>query len=227
MKDPYIQESGTLINKLNISDYHELKQASKDITFGKFLNISNFFSKRCDVDCFKQIHAHIFSDLFDWAGEYRIIQMYKAEDVLDGMSLRFCDPENIEKAVENCINKLNSLDWSSMPLSEKSLTFTNLLLELWKIHPFRDGNTRTTLTFAYHFSNVHDFPLDLPMLLDKLNRTPDENGVNHSIRDKFVLSNYFGSSKFQLAHIFEEAIISGINKKISSLEKNLIDYESR
>lgn len=223
VKDPYIQENGTLINKLNISDYLDLKQAEKDITFSKFLNISDFFSTSCDCNCLKNIHKHIFYDIFDWAGEYRTIQMYKKEDVLDDMSLRFSEPENIENDINNCFLKLNSVDWNSLSLKDKSVTFSSLLLELWKIHPFRDGNTRTTLTFAYHFSNEHDFPLDLPMLLNKLTRTPDENGVNHSIRDKFVLSNYFDGSRRQLAEIFYNSMVSGINKKISKLQQNIED----
>lgn len=223
MNDPYIQENGVLKNKLNILDYTELKQAEKDITFAKFLNISDFFSTSCNSDCLKAIHKHIFSDVFDWAGEYRTIQMYKPEDVLDGMSLQFSEPEDINQKIDDCVSKLNSVDWDSLSLSEKSSTFTNLLLELWKTHPFRDGNTRTTLTFAYHFSNEHNFPIDLSMLLNRLTRTPDENGVNHSIRDKFVLSNYFYSSKIQLANIFQDAMLSGINNKISTLQRNLRD----
>lgn len=221
MKDPYIQQNGTLINKLDILDYSKLKQAEKDITFSKFLNISDFFSTSSNPNCLKKIHNHIFSDIFEWAGEYRTIQMYKKEDVLFDMSLDFEKPENIEESVNTYINELNSIDWNSLSLQEKSSTFTSLLLKLWKVHPFRDGNTRTTLVYAYHFSNEHDFPIDLPILLNKLNRTPDENGVEHSIRDKFVLSNYSSTSKAQLTEIFHEAIVSGINKKISKLQKNI------
>ena len=221
IKDPYIQENGTLINKLNISDYDTLKNAEKDITFSKFLNISDFFSTSCNANCLKNIHKHIFSDIFEWAGEYRTVQMYKKEEVIFDCSLQFAEPNEIEELVNFYIAELNSIDWNSFSLQEKSTTFTSLILKLWKVHPFRDGNTRTTLTYAYHFSNEHDFPIDLPMLLNKLNRTPDENGINHSIRDKFVLANYYGTSKMQLAQIFHEAIVSGTQKKISKLQQNI------
>ena len=35
MKDPYIQENGTLKNKLGITEYKELNDAEKDIGIGK------------------------------------------------------------------------------------------------------------------------------------------------------------------------------------------------
>lgn len=46
------------------------------------------------------------------------------------------------------------------------MEFTKQLAQFWLVHPFRDGNTRTTLTFASKFSKEHGFPLDLSCLLD-------------------------------------------------------------
>ena len=37
MKDPYIQENGTLKNKLGITEYKELNNAEKDIGFVKLI----------------------------------------------------------------------------------------------------------------------------------------------------------------------------------------------
>lgn len=40
MKDPYVYEdTGTLINKLGIKDYEELRQAESDITFSKLITV--------------------------------------------------------------------------------------------------------------------------------------------------------------------------------------------
>ncbi len=40
MKDPYVYEdTGTLINKLGIKDYKELRQAEADITFSRLITI--------------------------------------------------------------------------------------------------------------------------------------------------------------------------------------------
>lgn len=42
-------------------------------------------------------------------------------------------------------------DWKSMDTSELANQFCESLAALWKIHPFREGNTRTTVTFCCQF----------------------------------------------------------------------------
>lgn len=49
MEDPYVyKDTGTLINKLGIKDYEELRKAESDISFVKLLSVD------ANVDC------HIF-----------------------------------------------------------------------------------------------------------------------------------------------------------------------
>ena len=50
MKDPYIQENGTLKNKLGITEYKELNNAEKDIGFVKLIDIDTAFKKRFTAD---------------------------------------------------------------------------------------------------------------------------------------------------------------------------------
>ena len=225
-KDPYIQENGTLKNKLGITDYDILKSAEKDITFSKFLNVSKTFSTKFDISYIRAIHKHIFDDIFDWAGNFRDVPVYKDEIVIPGLSLDYCEPKNIEKELIACLDKFNSTDWNSLSLEEKSSTFTLLLAELWKIHPFRDGNTRTTLTFASQFSKEHGFPMDLPFLLDNLTRKENENGkiIQYSIRDKFVLASIpkeYSPEPEHLNYLIHESMVSGINKNIEQLQNTL------
>lgn len=59
MKDPYIQENGTLKNKLGITEYKELNNAEKDIGFVKLIDIDTAFKKRFTADDLKAAHKHI------------------------------------------------------------------------------------------------------------------------------------------------------------------------
>lgn len=232
-KDPYIQENGTLKNKLGISDYDKLNLAEKDITFSKFLDVKRTFRTKFDISYIKSIHKHIFEDIFDWAGEFRKVPVYKEEVVIPGLSLDYTEPKNIEKELTACLEKINNTDWESLTLDQKSSTFTKYLTEFWTIHPFRDGNTRTTLTFATQFSKEHDFPLDLGILLDNLTRKLDSNGkiTQFSIRDKFVLAaipkEYYPEPE-HLNSLIYQAMVSGISKNIEDLQstlKNTADLE--
>lgn len=231
MHDPYIiDENGVLRNKLGITDYHELNRAERDITFVKFLDIDTSYKQQFNAQYFKSIHKHIFEDIFDWAGEYRTVPIVKEEVVLPGLSLDYADAKDIDKKLKACLKTMNDTNWDAMPLDKKVAEFTNQLTSLWSIHPFRDGNTRTTITFARQFSKEHGFPMDLGILLDNLSRKFDENGkiTQYSIRDKFVLAaipkEYYPEPE-HLNALLKKSIISGISKNITELQSQLDSRE--
>lgn len=230
MVDPYVLKNGTLRNKLNIRNYEKLNAAQRDITFTKFLNVSKQFRSKFDINYFKSIHKHIFEDIFDWAGEFRCVPIYKEEVVIPKLSLDYTPYQNIEKELQSTLDEMNSTNWDALSLEDKASLFTKDLAKLWKVHPFRDGNTRTTLTFAKQFSEEHNFPLDLGYLLDNLSRKYDENGkiTQYSIRDKFVLAalpeEYYPEPE-HLTHLIHESMKSGISKNIKSLQDTLYGKE--
>ena len=109
MKDPYIQENGTLKNKLGITKYKDLNDAEKDIGFAKLIDIGESFKQKYDVEYIKSIHRHIFEDIFDWAGEFRTVPVYKTEIVIPGLSLEYSAPKNIEKDLNSILEELNKV----------------------------------------------------------------------------------------------------------------------
>lgn len=198
MKDPYVLKDGTLKNLLGITDYEELNKAEKDIGFIKLANIDISFSSKFNKELLQDIHKHIFQDIFSWAGEFRKVPVYKEEIVIPGLSLEYCDYTKIPQELDKCLNEFNSVNWSSLDLDSKTQTFTALLAKLWRIHPFRDGNTRTTMAFASIFAKEHDFPLDFDIILDNLTRQVNDNGKiyclhswnHHKMKQKDNLAFY-------------------------------------
>ena len=106
MVDPYIQGNGTLKNKLGITEYSELNNAEKDITFTKFLNIEQTYKTKFDVEYLKSIHKHIFEDVFDWAGQFRTVPIYKQEIVIPGLSLEYAPVKEIEPRLKDILNRM-------------------------------------------------------------------------------------------------------------------------
>lgn len=227
MKDPYLQENGTLKNKLKISDTEKLKVVESSVVFSKLLTISQLTDKQFNLDYLKNIHKYLFEDVYEWAGKFRTIPMEKPETYfIPGLSVKYEEPENIETELISLLNSLNSEKWESLSIDQKSIKFTKYIAELWKIHPFREGNTRTSLVFASEFSKYHNFPLDFEMLLGDLqkvdNTTPDNKQEGPTIRDFFVgatIDEY--PEPEYLVESFKRAMISGIKKQIKTLEKNL------
>ena len=190
MKDPYILENGTLRNLLNITDEKELKKAERDIGFAKLMDIGELSNEKCDVELLKKIHKHIFEDIFDWAGEFRTVPMIKIEEVIPMVSIDYAQPKNIKKDLESEVKKLEKENWKNKDLDEKIKTITKYASSIWKTHPFRDGNTRTTLAFTQILAKKQGIDLDLGKILNDLGRRYDENGkvTRWSVRDRFVLA---------------------------------------
>ena len=190
MKDPYILENGTLKNLLNITDEKELKKAERDIGFAKLMDIGELSNEKCDVELLRKIHKHIFEDIFDWAGEFRTVPMIKIEEVIPMVSIDYAQPKNIKKDLESEVKKLEKENWQNKDFDEKIKSITKYASSIWRTHPFRDGNTRTTLAFTQILAKKQGIDLDLGKILNDLGRRYNENGrvTRWSVRDRFVLA---------------------------------------
>ena len=60
----------------------------------------------------------LFSDLYDWAGENRCINMYKEEPVLNGLSVEYSDCHNIDNDLEKLDQYFKSIKWELLSKKE-------------------------------------------------------------------------------------------------------------
>lgn len=60
---------------------------------------------------------------------------------------------DIKSDVETVLSEMRHKPWDSMRLHEKAEQFSDSLAKLWIIHPFREGNTRTTVTFCCQYAD--------------------------------------------------------------------------
>lgn len=210
MKDKHSYENGVLINKLGIKDEQELMKVEADISFIKLINIDSIKVEYFNEELLQNIHKHIFEDIYPWAGEYRTVPIIKEELVLPAYSIPYSEPKNISKELQEKLNQLNSISWQNYNDKEISNTFARLLALLWRVHPFRDGNTRTMLSFAFLYAKEHNFAFDMKTFTDGLMRKYDgEKLIDVSIRDKFVLACLDEKDYPEvnhLARVFETAI---------------------
>lgn len=105
-----------------------------------------------------------FQDIFDWAGVPRIINIEKEEPALGGISIEYADVNSIIAGSNKVLDEMVSIKWSELEINEKATTFSRLIAELWKIHAFREDNTRTVITFCCEFAEDKRFPLDRNLL---------------------------------------------------------------
>jgi cell filamentation protein len=168
MKDPYLYVgTETLINLFDEKNEQRLDEIEANYTGLRLRQLmDNPVQGNFDFEHLCNIHKFIFQDLFSWAGKPRIINIEKPEAALGGLSIEYADFQRIQKETEIACNKLQKADWKYLTVMEKAELFAIYMSELWKVHPFREGNTRTIITFCCDFADKHGFPLNRKLFKD-------------------------------------------------------------
>ncbi len=150
MRDIYLYDDcDVLKNLLDIRDQKLLNDAEADyVTYRLKEIVIKPLPGAYDYDHLLRMHKYIFQDIYEWAGQQRKLNIYKEEPVLGGLSVNYSDTFDIPKDSENNLSEMRGKSWSKMDAHEAALQFSNSLARLWKVHPFREGNTRTTVTFC-------------------------------------------------------------------------------
>ncbi len=73
--------------------------------------------------------------------------------VVGGMLIEYSDPFDIVKDIHDVLADMRAKPWTQLNRVEASKEFCDSLARLWKIHPFREGNTRTTVTFCCQYAD--------------------------------------------------------------------------
>ncbi len=148
--DPYLYpDRDVLINKRNIKDANQLDALESDIIPLRIIALRKESIEINSVFDIQKIHKYLFDPIFDWAGEFRTITMYKREPILDGYSVDYTPHDYIKKEMTDLDKRFHSLKWDNMSLEDKVSNASSIIQALWQIHCFREGNTRTVALFLY------------------------------------------------------------------------------
>lgn len=184
MIDPYVYEgTDVLINKFSITDYQELNKLENELTI---INIKNILDNSVKIDGLfdynhlMNYHKYIFGDIYEWAGKQRTIGLEKSEIVLNGLMLVHTDVQNIEGKINKALEQMNRVKWNEIDFSKKVDCFSKALSEVWMAHAFREGNTRTSITFFLKYAEEHGFALNNELIT---------NNIKY-VRDSLVASAY-------------------------------------
>jgi cell filamentation protein len=145
-----------LKNKLDIKDATELANFEAEISNQRAQE--PIPKGGLDYAHYRALHKHLFQDVYDWAGEPRKIRIGKGGSW-------FCFPENIDMEMTKLFASLAAQDnFASLSKSEFARRSAHFLAELNAIHPFREGNGRTQLSFFGIIAEQAGHPLDFDKL---------------------------------------------------------------
>ena len=147
-KDPYLYNDVPVLKNIpGARSSEELKQIEGDITkMTMGIAYAQEYSK-FNTETLCRLHQTIFGPIYDWAGEFRTINMVKPEDVLGGDTVRYAHPKEIRKQLDEASKEIAKLKYSDDP---KTLVFkiVRITASIWHTHPFREGNTRAIVAFS-------------------------------------------------------------------------------
>jgi cell filamentation protein len=168
MKDPYFYSgSEVFINRFEERNEQRLAEIEAVYTAFRLRQLCDKpYAGLFDFKHLCLVHQFIFQDIFHWAGQPRIINIEKAEAALGGISVEYSDVSDIANHATAACERMNSISWESLHTDEKAEIFSKYMAELWKVHPFREGNTRTVLTFCCDFAEQKGFRLKRELFKD-------------------------------------------------------------
>lgn len=96
----------------------------------------------------QKIHLLLFDKTTGKAGKFRNkFNPRKKEPVLQNRPVMYADWSEIPVLLEKLIFEEQKFDYALLTTEEKIKHLCQFFSELWKIHPFYDGNTRSTTLF--------------------------------------------------------------------------------
>ena len=168
MKDPYLYPHTDILKNLaDIRDREMLSCMEAEYTSIRLAELVTSESvSRFDFAALCDMHHYIFQDIYEWAGKIRIINIEKSEPALGGISIEYSNCFDIVNDATSALDKMNHCSWEKVSIDEVAEIFSKYLAELWKVHPYREGNTRTVIIFCSQFIESKGFYIDSDLFKD-------------------------------------------------------------
>lgn len=181
-----LEELDTIIN-----EYYESKPEVEDrseeadkiaIRIGKLISEDAF---SFTVGQYISIHSILFKGIIKDAGRLRTYNFTKEEWILDGETVIYGDYRELEATLQYDFGVEKRFDYKGVSMDEVIEHLAMFVANLWQIHAFEEGNTRTTAVFFIKYLRSLGF--------DVTNDTFSKNAWY--FRNSLVRANYTDITK--------------------------------
>lgn len=155
-QDPYLDKaSGVLRNRLGITDQAELDRAEATLALVRSLElVQQPVDGQYDLAHLQEIHARLFGDVYDWAGQIRTVDISKGDT-------RFANFQQIESYAPEIFKPLHREQLlRALDVDTFCLRAGHYLGELNVLHPFREGNGRSIREFIGQVARGAGYAID-------------------------------------------------------------------
>ena len=152
----YPPDYTVLRNKHNLTDAAELDYFERE--FVTFRATQDLPSGNFDLNHLCAIHRHLFQDVYDWAGEIRIVEIAKG-------GTQFQPLRYIEMGMADVHRRITGNDYlRGLTAGAFADRAAEIVGDINHAHPFREGNGRTQLYFYKLLAQRAGHDVDLTRL---------------------------------------------------------------
>lgn len=106
---------------------------------------------------FTSIHRRLFEGINKLAGSIRDYNITKNEWVLNGETIIYADYTTISETLEYDMRAEREFSYAGLPIDQAIRHLMRFCANLWQIHAFCEGNTRTTAVFMIKYLRTLGF----------------------------------------------------------------------
>ena len=134
----------------NIKEQNEKEADEVSARIAKLLSTHTFSFRPAELI---SIHKALFSSILndDVAGKIRTYDIIKNEPVLNGDTVAYGRAEDILEMLEYDFSQEKNFKYQGLSKREKVERLAKFTSGIWQIHPFAEGNTRTTAVFIIKY----------------------------------------------------------------------------
>lgn len=208
--------------KKRITEYYEAENSRKDfekeseeadkvaVRITEILSEKTFNFSPTEM---LNIHKRLFTGIIDKAGEFRDYNFTKKEWVLNGDTVIYSSFETIKDILEYDFEQERNFSYKDLGLEESIKHLCRFTANIWQIHPFCEGNTRTTAVFIIKYLRTFGFNINDEVFAENswyfrnsLVRANYKNFEKNVFEDTSFLEKFFYNlltgSKYELKNRF-------------------------
>lgn len=135
------------------------------------------------VNYIKKIHKYLFKDIYNFNGEFRKVDIFKHEPILNNDTVIYSSYDTISNSLEYDLTLEKNKNYNEMNIVDIINSITDFSSRIWQVHPFREGNTRTTAIFIIKYLRKLNYNVNNDLFKEK----------SVYFRNAMVRSNYFNN----------------------------------
>lgn len=117
-------------------------------------------------DFLLRIHQRLFEGIYKHAGAYRTVNISKKEWVLGGDTVMYSSYDMLRETLEYDFELEKRVDYNALNVDLAIKQICKFISGIWQIHPFCEGNTRTTAVFTMKYLQTFGFTVNNDVFKD-------------------------------------------------------------